>query len=52
MRNLCQPLNYSDRLLRQLAPHWGRESQIGKKYIPYKEGKMKDIGVHVGYTVL
>jgi hypothetical protein len=23
-----------------------------KKEIPYKEGKMKDIGAHVGYTIL
>ena len=25
---------------------------LRKKEIPYKEGRMKDIGAHVGYTVL
>ncbi len=30
IRNQCQPLNYSDKLLRHLPPPiWGRESQTG-----------------------
>jgi hypothetical protein len=29
-----------------------REDPVEKKEIPYREGKMKDIGAHVGYTVL
>ncbi len=28
------------------------KNEIKKKEIPYKEGKMKDIGARVGYTVL
>jgi hypothetical protein len=28
------------------------DMHMGSKEIPYKEGILKDIGAHVGYTVL
>ena len=30
----------------------GAFSRCRKQEIPYKEGKMKDIGAHVGYSIL
>ncbi len=33
------------------VPYW-MTLHYSKKEIPYKEGRMKDIGDHVGYTIL